>query len=67
MAGTQKVRSTGVYGIRGYNVTVECFVATGTGGFFDIVGLPDASVKEARERVRAALKSLALNTRGQDN
>jgi magnesium chelatase family protein len=64
MAGTQKVRSTGVYGIRGYNVTVECFVATGTGGFFDIVGLPDASVKEARERVRAALKSLRFKYPG---
>jgi magnesium chelatase family protein len=57
MAGTQKVRTTGVYGIRGYPVTVECFASGGLNSIFDIVGLPDASVKEARERVRAALRN----------
>ncbi|MBR1957702.1 MAG: ATP-binding protein, partial [Tidjanibacter sp.] len=36
-------------------VSVECFVSNGLPGF-DIVGLPDAAVKEARERVRAAVK-----------
>ena len=50
------VHSFGVKGIGGYAVTVESFVSNGLFNF-DIVGLPDAAVKEARERVRAAIKS----------
>ncbi len=57
MAGTTTVRSLGVHGIRGYGVTVECYAAHGVQSPFDIVGLPDAAVKEARERVRAAVRS----------
>lgn len=34
----------------------ECYIGTGLPAF-DLVGLPDASVKEARERVRAAIKN----------
>ena len=37
-------------------MSVEVFVSNGLVNF-DIVGLPDAAVKEARERVRAAIKS----------
>lgn len=51
-----RIRSFGVKGIGGYEVTVECYVTNGLPSF-DIVGLPDAAVKEARERVRAAAKS----------
>ena len=50
------IRSMGVKGIGGYEVTVECYVTNGLPGF-DMVGLPDAAVKESRERVRAAIKS----------
>ena len=57
MAGTTTIRSLGVRGIHGYAVTVECFAAHGVQSSFEIVGLPDAAVKEARERVRAAVKS----------
>ncbi len=57
MAGTTVVRSLGVRGIRGYGVTVECYAAHGVQSPFYIVGLPDAAVKEARERVRAAVRS----------
>ncbi len=53
---TSKVRSLGLGGIHGYEVSVECFLSNGLPGF-DIVGLPDAAVKEARERVRAAVKN----------
>jgi magnesium chelatase family protein len=53
---TQKVRSLGLSGIHGYEVSVECFLAGGLPNF-DIVGLPDAAVREARERVRAAIKT----------
>ena len=37
-----------------------------TGGLFSvsIVGMPDLAVKESRERVRAALRSLGLNLKG---
>ena len=47
-----KVRSLGLQGISGYEVTAECDLAGGLPNF-DIVGLPDTAVKEARERVRA--------------
>ena len=49
------VRSLGLGGISGYDVSVECFLSSGLPAF-DIVGLPDTAVKEARERVRAATK-----------
>lgn len=51
-----KIRSFGLKGVGGYEVSVECFVSTGLPAF-DLVGLPDAAVKEARERVRAAIKN----------
>lgn len=51
-----RVDSLGLSGISGYPVSVECFVSNGLPAF-DIVGLPDAAVKEARERVRAAIKN----------
>jgi len=51
-----RVRSLGLSGITGFEVTVECFISNGLPGF-DVVGLPDTAVKEARDRVRAAVKS----------
>ncbi|MBQ9684983.1 MAG: YifB family Mg chelatase-like AAA ATPase [Oscillospiraceae bacterium] len=50
------IKSLGVSGIGGYGVAVETYISSGLPGF-DIVGLPDAAVKEARERVRAAIKN----------
>ena len=50
-----KIRSFGLKGIGGYEVSVECFISGGLPNF-DIVGLPDTAVKEARDRVRAAIK-----------
>ena len=47
-----KVHSLGLAGIAGYGVETECYIGTGLPAF-ELVGLPDASVKEARERVRA--------------
>ena len=54
------VRTLGISGINGNAVTAECYISNGLPGF-DIVGLPDAAVKEARERVRAASKSSGLS------
>ena len=53
------VSTLGISGIQGSLVTAECYISNGLPGF-DIVGLPDAAVKEARERVRAAEKSSGL-------
>ncbi len=50
------IRSLGFQGVGGYAVDVECYVSNGMPGF-EIVGLPDAAVKEARERVRAAIRN----------
>ena len=54
-----KVRSLGLQGIGGYEVGVECFHSNGL-PYFDVVGLPDAAVKEARDRVRAAIKNCGM-------
>lgn len=51
-----KIRSFGIKGIGGYEVSVECFLSNGLPAF-DIVGLADTAVKESRERVRAAIKN----------
>ena len=53
------IRSFGVSGIGGYGVTVEVNISNGLPGF-EIVGLPDAAVREARERVRAAIKNMGF-------
>lgn len=50
------IQSLGCRGVGGYAVSVECYVSNGLPGF-DIVGLPDAAVREARERVRSAIKN----------
>lgn len=50
------VRSLGLYGVSGYEVKVECDISGGLPAF-DVVGLPDAAVKEARNRVRSAVKN----------
>ncbi|MCL2627897.1 MAG: YifB family Mg chelatase-like AAA ATPase [Oscillospiraceae bacterium] len=55
-----KVRSLGLGGIKGYEVSVECYLSSGLPSF-DIVGLADVAVKEARERVRAAIKNCGID------
>ena len=50
------IKSLGLSGIGGYGVAAEIYISNGLPGF-DIVGLPDAAVKEARERVRAEVKN----------
>lgn len=50
------ILSCGLNGIDGFQITAEINLMNGM-PMFEIVGLPDASVKESRERVRAALKN----------
>lgn len=45
--------TAGLWGIDGYEVTVECH-ASPRMPVFEIVGLPDNAIKEAKERVRSA-------------
>lgn len=52
-------RTLGINGIQGSLVRVECYISNGLPAF-DIVGLPDTAVKEARERVRAAAKTSGM-------
>jgi magnesium chelatase family protein len=56
---TSKVTSVGLKGLEGYKVSVEVRVMQGTESFV-IVGLPDASVKESKERVAAALHGMDI-------
>jgi len=49
-----KVFGAGFFGIEGYSVTVECN-ANDRLPAFNIVGLPDAAIKESKERIRAAI------------
>ena len=51
-----KVVSAAVHGVSGYIVTVEVDIAAGM-PYLSTVGLPDASVKEARDRVVAATRN----------
>ena len=51
-----EVRSLGLSGVSGYEVRAECDLSAGLPAF-EIVGLPDAAVKEARDRVRSAVKN----------
>ena len=53
------IQTLGISGIQGNSIVAECYISNGLPGF-DIVGLPDAAVKEARERVRAAAKSSGM-------
>lgn len=49
-----KCNSMGVFGMDAYMVEVEADVSNGMPSF-DMVGLPDAAVKESRDRVRSAI------------
>ena len=51
-----KIKSCGLMGLDGYIVDVEADISMGLPAF-DIVGLPDTSVRESKERVRAAMKN----------
>ena len=51
-----KIYSAGVLGIEGFEVTVECS-AWDRLPKFDLVGLPDTAVKEAKGRVRSACEN----------
>ena len=51
-----KIKSIGILGMDTFDVTVETDISRGIPSF-DIVGLPDASIKESRDRVRSAVRN----------
>ena len=51
-----KVYSCGLHGINGFIIDVEIDISDGLPNF-DIVGLPDSAIKEAKERVKASIKN----------
>ena len=53
------INSLGCFGIDAYGVKVEADSDDSLPGF-EVVGLPDASVKESRDRVRAAIHNCGL-------
>ena len=54
-----KVQSYALLGLEGVPVTVEADVSNGLPSY-DVVGLPDAAVKESKERVKSAVKNSAI-------
>jgi len=54
-----KAFSGAVFGIDAYLVEVEVDVSAGLGNFMT-VGLPDAAVRESRERIKSAIKNCGL-------
>lgn len=53
---TARVQSYALAGLEGVPVTVEADISKGMPSY-EIVGLPDAAVKESKERVRSAVKN----------
>ena len=54
------VKSMALHGLDGYLVDVEVDVSNGL-PFWEIVGLPDVSVKEAKDRVKTAIKNSGID------
>lgn len=55
-----RIWSVGLNGISGYQISCECDLSGGLPAF-DIVGLPDAAVRESRERIRSAIKNCGFD------
>jgi magnesium chelatase family protein len=56
-----KVLSASIIGIDAHPVEVEVDISSRGLPHFSVVGLPDAAVKESRDRVRAALKNIGFS------
>ncbi|MBM4760908.1 magnesium chelatase domain-containing protein [Bacillus sp. B15-48] len=57
---TANLTSVGLKGLEGYRITVEVLTMNGASKI-KIVGLPDASVNESKERITAAFGSLGYH------
>jgi len=50
-----KINTASLYGLEGSIVTVETDISSGALPSLNLVGLPDMTVKEAKERIRSAI------------
>ncbi|MDF0528934.1 YifB family Mg chelatase-like AAA ATPase [Tsukamurella sp. 8F] len=57
MAGLGRVHSVAVVGVDGAVVEIECCISPGLPGV-TLVGLPDAVLRESRDRIRSAISNL---------
>ena len=55
------ILSCTTYGINAYIVKVETHIESASFGYFNIVGLPDTSVKESKDRVVSAIKNCGFS------
>lgn len=55
-----KINSIGLLGLNAYNVEVEIVINKGQPSF-ELIGLPDTSIKESRERIKSALRSVDIS------
>ena len=53
------VKSLALHGLQGYLVNIQVDISAGMPSF-EIVGLPDTSIREAKERVKTAIKNSTL-------
>ena len=58
-----QANSFGLTGLSGFPVKVEAYISGGTNAY-ETVGLPDAAVKESKERVRSAMKNAGFEFPG---
>lgn len=54
-----KIYSCCFFGLEGFSVEIETYISSGLPAF-NIVGLPDTSVNESKERVRSAVKNSGM-------
>lgn len=54
-----KINSIGLFGLIAYAIEVEIAIDRGQ-PMFDLIGLPDASIKESKERIKSALRSVDI-------
>lgn len=54
-----KVKTMALHGLEGYIIDVQIDISGGLPAW-EVVGLPDASVKEAKERVRTAIRNIGI-------
>ena len=55
-----KINTCVLHGLNGYIIEVETDISRGM-PVFNIVGLPDASIMESKERVRTAIKNSGID------
>ena len=54
------IKSIALEGLQGYLVSTQVDVSSGLPNF-EIVGLPDITVKESKERIKTAIKNSSLD------